>query len=313
MISEFVEAAFLATQAHSAHDSSGFQCENLIRLPDDDRPVRYDEEGLRSASLEDTLPEESLCVGVERGGQVVHYQQLRPADEHPRRRHPLNLTARESHSSRADRRVEPLLERPDIVLEYCRSDGTVQGSLGGRPSLQYVLADSLAEESRNLRRVGHPWRNKECGWIAHDRSIPEDFPLVEGKQTQKRLEERALARTNPPGDDREGASIQPERNILDPQTCGGVAEAQGTHLERFETVDCLRRSRLGRRLIQIDRRGHRQFVWVTAGNKRAHPAKRHLRLLEAPNQTADLVREPADGVEKDHKHGQIANREGAPD
>ena len=68
--------------------------------------------------LEHALPQQRLGFDVERARQVVAHEQLGAADEHARRRRPLDLAARQTQAARPDRRGETVGHLGQVVVEH---------------------------------------------------------------------------------------------------------------------------------------------------------------------------------------------------
>jgi hypothetical protein len=109
-------------------------------------------------SAEQPVPQRALGVGVQRAGQVVEDEQLRPP-EGPRGRGALELAAGQPHPARPDRVVSsPSAIVGDIVVEHGGPQRRGERVLVHVEPQGEVVAQ-LPVNSRHLRHVGAPRRD----------------------------------------------------------------------------------------------------------------------------------------------------------
>ena len=136
------------------HDPPGVQHDDPIGELGRAQPVSHQEHRTslgESAQVPDDL---LLLRRVHRGERVVEHEDRRAADERPRQRHALALTARERQAALADHRVEAREERVRLAGDSRRDRGLADA--GGAHVLSPqcdVLGDRAREEESLLRHV----------------------------------------------------------------------------------------------------------------------------------------------------------------
>src|SRR4030095_10733891 len=100
---------------------------------------------------------------------------------------------------------EPLAEGPEVVLELGQAERLRERAVG--LALQDVVAQRLAEEARDLRRVGAAGRDEEAGWVLDRSAVPAN--LAESGASIGRGRRRRIARDQPEQRAQEGRLAGP--------------------------------------------------------------------------------------------------------
>ena len=287
--------------------------------------MRYREDRLspvaRLRPVGQTLPERGFRLHVERAREIIDDEQLRPPHERAGGGRALDLTAGEPHTARADQRVESVREAGDILLEHRGAHRAAHRCFDRAETEQDVRLQRIAEEARDLRHVRAPRRDEEGRGVFDLLAVPADLAGVARQQAEQDAEQRRLARADAPGDDRELAAPQRQRDVLDARrtVAGRAAEVIGES-DRVEVPQLLDRSLLGggvhdRPVFQVERRVHdkrrRRHRRRANAHQREHARDGDAQLLVLREEQSEESAELGDEAEVRDEQCEVAHGEAA--
>ncbi len=272
-----------------------------------------DDQGGHAGLLEETVPQQALRLHVERAGEVVEHKQLRPARQHPRGGGPLRLPAGEPRAARPDDRLETPLQRGDVAFQRRPAHRHGQGGFARRQAEQDVVAQRLAEEARDLGRIGDARRHAPGRRIGDAPPVPADLARLRRQLAEQGAQKGRLARPDPPGDRHDLAGSEAQIDLLDAAPRAGVAVGQPDRLEADEAIALAPRRRFYARQWagQVERPRRHQRLGPRAAQQPDQPPERDPRPLVGGQRAAEEPRELAHRAEVVDEEGEVADRERA--
>ena len=209
------------------------EVEDPIGEPDRREAIRHHDE--RGAELAPERAEDlRLDRGVDRRCRVVQDQEPRPADERPRQRHALPLTAGQRVASLAHHRVVPVgqpadervrLRQARRMLDLFRSGAGVE-----RDVVPHRRGEQEALLEHDRRRVAERRRVR----VAEVDAADQHLALVGIVQAHEQLRQRALADAGRTDDRHRLVGVDPKAHLVEDLRSGvRVRDGRQTRIERL--------------------------------------------------------------------------------
>ena len=195
---------------------AAFEDENRVGVDQRGQAVRDDDQGAALRNAQQVGVDDRLAVGVERAGRLVEDQDPRVADQRPRNREPLLLTARQVRRAFLD---EGLVAARQLLDEFLgagqtrRLDDLLEAGIGLRGGDR--LADRPAEQEILLQHDAQARAQVVDVDLAQIVAVDLDQPLIIAVQQLQQPGDSGLARPASPDDAEHGAFGNGERHLLE--------------------------------------------------------------------------------------------------
>ena len=186
--------------------------------------------------FKNALPKNALGFHIQRRRQIVKNQKFGIANKHACGSSALNLSAGEFDTTRSNNRIQTVFKGGNIGLHDAIVKRVFECSWIIGQSQKNIIAQRLAEKTRNLRRISTARRRKKSFGIRDLLTIPVNIPTRKRKNTHKRSDKRGFSRANLPRNNRKRSSGNDEINIVNSIFRFGIGICHIANSECFQPV-----------------------------------------------------------------------------